>query len=781
MIAQWFNAVSTSDIDFIERNKQTMAGARDLQRQTALMRAVELDDTSVVQALLDFEANECDSQSHNVLTAILAKPSRLDDIFKLQASTQIDKSSSSAPSRETIKLLASHLAAFRDRAGTLPIVYAIENRHAEYLPILIEPTRQMLRKHSEQLETLVPGYTGLMLGCILGDISICNRYRHQVQSTNLAGQTALMISAMIGFHQGVGFLLQHEMRMRDRYGFTALMYSAMIGDIDSIRTLGPQEGDIVSMAGCTASMIAAYYGHVNVVSSLRNIGQYQKRVDNEGRSLLIYAMFGMTLQNLSSIIQECRGMQDSKGKTALMYAAERDYAELCRLLLYQEADIVDSTGRCALSYALRTRSFAAAKVILGYRNYNIDVDDWSPLMLRVLASNTGDDIPDDTLIKAHQGKATAKGTTALMLASMFGHVEMVKLLMAEATMQEKVDIGGRSALMYAIQFGHADVSTLLVNVEHSLSDANGQTALMYTVYHGMPDVLRLLLPHELRRKDKNGMTALIHAAKAGDPDTVFLLQGEAGEVDGEGRTALMYALAYDHQGCYKFLFPAEGNIVDKLGQSALVYLRNKHLVYNRASLRTPSFSSTSPPLEAHSTPPVFKTETRSFNNKRSASCRFNSHTASTNLPRISVPPMNTIIDVLKTGAAAERIAQSSITEHPWSGARAIQLLMFLKQLKNINSTKGDISSQTPNPELEAIASENIFSESLFQIPVNLVTSQIHQDVNKLQIAPKGHSPNIVLYPCKHFVYTSVNPELLDSPLICPKCQIYVQSYECSTN
>lgn len=781
MIAQWFNAVSTSDTDFIEKNKHTMARTRDHQRQTALMRAVELDDTSIIQILLDLEANEYDHQNHNVLTAILAKPSRLDSTFKLQTSTQTDKPCLSAPSHETIKLLATRLAACPDRTGTFPIVYAIENRHIEYIPMLIEPTRQMLRQHSEQLETLVPGYTGLMLGCIIGDISICNSYRHQMRSTNLAGQTALMISAMLRFHQGTGFLLQHEMRMRDRYGFTALMYSAMIGDTDSIRTLGPQEGDIVSLTGCTASMIAAYYGHANVVSGLRNIGQHQKRVDNDGRSLLMYAMFGMTLQNLAVIIQECLGMQDNKGKTALMYAAERDYAELCRLLLPKEAEIVDSTGRCALSYALRTRSFEAAKIILEHSSYDINVDDWSPLMLRVLAANKGDTLLDNTLLETHLGKATTKGTTALMLAAMFGNIEMAKLLIAEATMQEKTEIGGKSALMYAIQFGHIDVSTLLVNVEHSLADANGQTALMYTVYHGMPDVLRLLLPHELRRKDKNGMTALIHAAKAGDPDTVFLLQGEAGEVDGEGRTALMYALAYDHQGCYKFLFPAEGNTVDKLGQSALIYLRNKRLVYTNTPLRTPSFLSTSPPVDTHSTPPVFKTEMRGCANKKSTSGRFNSHTASTNLPKISVPPMNTIITVLKQCSIAEKITQNSIAEHPWSGARAIQLLLFLKQLRNINGTRCDVSSQTPNPEIEAIASENIFSEPLSQIPINSVTSQIHQDVNKLQITPKGCSPNIVVYPCKHFVYTSVNPEFLDLPLICPKCQTYVKSYDCSSN
>lgn len=780
MIAQWFNAVSAGDLDFIERNRRSMVKTRDRQKRTALMCAVEMGNTSIAQLLLDDEGNECDSLNHNVLTAILARPSCFDGVFRLQMKGQRNLPYPSTSSYEMVKLLASRLAICPDPAGSLPIVYAIENRHIEYLSALVEPTRRFLIKHSDQLDVLVPGYTGLMLSCILGDINLCSRYCHQVRSTNLVGQTALMISAMLSFHQGVGFLLQHEMRMRDKYGFTALMYSAMLGDTDLIRTLGPQEGDIVSLTGCTTSMIAAYHGHIAVVSGLRNIGQYQQRVDNEGRSLLMYAMFGVPLQHLSNIIQECCRAQDNQGKTALMYAAERNYAELCRLLLHSEADIVDSTGRCALSYALRTRSFEAARVILGYRNREVEIDDWSPLMLWVLRGNREDVTPDGALLKCHLGKATTEGTTALMLAAMFGHLEAAKLLLKEARMQESTEIGGKSALMYAIQFGHADVATLLASIEHSLFDSHGQTALMYTVQYSMPHILQLLLPHELRGKDKPGMTALIHAAKAGNPDAVILLQDEAGEVDNEGRTALMYALAYDHQGCYQFLFPAEGNIVDKLGQSALIYFRNKHLVHSQTHLLTPSFSSDSPPLDAHSTPPVFRTEIRTFN-KKNLSCHLNSHPASTSLPNIVVPPMNCITDILKMDVLAEKVKQSSFTEHPWSGVRAIQLLLFLMQLKSVINTGGEVSSQTPNPEMEAIASENLFSESLNQFPIKSVTPQVHQKCNKLQITQKEHTPNIVLYPCRHFVYTPVSPELLDTPLICPQCQTCVKSYDCSSN
>lgn len=779
MITQWFNAVFTGDLDFIERYKLRMAKARNLQNQTALMRAVELDNIPVMRLLLDVEANEDTFQDHNVLTAILAKPSRFDSAFTLQVKTQTNKSST--PGHDAIELLASYLATTPDPAGTLPIVYAIENRHLEYITMLIEPTRRFLTQHSDKLETLVSGYTALMLGCILGDITICNRYRHQARSINAASQTALMISAMVGFHQGIGLLLQNEMRMQDRYGFTALMYSAIIGDTDSIRTLGPQEGDIVSPTGCTTSMIAAYYGHISVVSSLRNIGQYQRRVDNEGRSLLMYAMFGVSLQNLSNIIQECRGMQDNEGRTALMYAAERDYAELCCLLLPAEADIVDATGRCALSYALHTRSFKAAKVILGHTRYTIEIDDWSPLMLRVLGSGKEVTTLEDALLKGYLGKATAKGTTALMLAAMLGNLEMAKLLLKEVCMQESTEIGGRSALMYAIQFGHVDVATLLVDAENSLSDAHGQTALMYTIHYNMPQVLPLLLPHELCKKDKNGMTALIHAAKAGDPDGVLLLQKEAGEVDNEGRTALMYALAYNRQGCYKFLFPIEGNIADKQGQSALVYLGNKHLICNEPLLRTPSFSSSSFPPDAHSTPPVFKTEIHAFSNKSSSCHRLLNQPVSTSFPTISVPPMNRITDNLKKGVLAKRITQSSFTEHPWSGVRAIQLLLFLQQLKRIIGIKDKVSNQTPNLDIEPIASENLFSESSCQFPINSVILRISQEGNKLQLTPKERTPNIVLYPCQHFVYAPVSPELLDTPLICPKCQTHVKSYDCSSN
>jgi ankyrin repeat protein len=77
-----------------------------------------------------------------------------------------------------------------------------------------------------------------------------------------------------------------------------------------------------------------------------------------------------------------------------------------------------------------------------------------------------------------QPPAAAVGRTALHVASRFGHLYIVRLLVAQGADIDAVDAGRRSALMDASGFGQVAVvkELLKLGADPDLVDAHGKTA-----------------------------------------------------------------------------------------------------------------------------------------------------------------------------------------------------------------------------------------------------------------------------------------------------------------
>jgi hypothetical protein len=120
--------------------------------------------------------------------------------------------------------------------------------------------------------------------------------------------------------------------------------------------------------------------------------------------------------------------------------------------------------------------------------------------------------------------------TPLISATFWGHVEIIKFLLKQPTIQLN-NVSGYdhyTALMWAIDKGHVEVVRLLL--EHPEIDVNkkntyGDTALMIASRKGHLEIVRLLLEHP--RIDINmtneGDTALMRASNAGHNDIVKLI------------------------------------------------------------------------------------------------------------------------------------------------------------------------------------------------------------------------------------------------------------------
>ena len=64
-------------------------------------------------------------------------------------------------------------------------------------------------------------------------------------------------------------------------------------------------------------------------------------------------------------------------------------------------------------------------------------------------------------VKADVNKASTCGATPLIWGSRFGHVEVVKLLLAAGAKKDKIDTYGDTALTLATKRGHHEIVQLL--------------------------------------------------------------------------------------------------------------------------------------------------------------------------------------------------------------------------------------------------------------------------------------------------------------------------------
>ncbi|BFZ07106.1 hypothetical protein BsWGS_10145 [Bradybaena similaris] len=224
-------------------------------------------------------------------------------------------------------------------------------------------------------------------------------------------------------------------------------------------------------------------------------------------------------------------IQDKNGKTALMYAAERNVTKFCEMLMNYSADvgIQDSRGKTAYMYVtdsqcLQVLLSPAANVANCKFNYECGpVKSQNKKLYRPL--------PEYLNIKDNEGK------TALMYAAMGDLASCCKLLIDHCCNVNIQDNEGRTALMYAssldcmnaLMAGHGPNIFIQGDTvsNPNIQDHTGKTALMYAAERNVSHCCELLLGcyADANLKDNGGKTALMYASKR---DTLrVLLSGGA--------------------------------------------------------------------------------------------------------------------------------------------------------------------------------------------------------------------------------------------------------------
>jgi len=152
----------------------------------------------------------------------------------------------------------------------------------------------------------------------------------------------------------------------------------------------------------------------------------------------------------------------------------------------------------------------------------------------------------------------ADGTTALMRASLAGHIGVVRLLLDKGAGVGDTDTEGETALHLASWQGHTAIVRLLLEngADVNAADKNGWTPLHEACNYGWFETVRLLLDSgaDVNVRSSGGIAPTHLACKHGDPAVISLLLdrgADVGLVADNSRTALDYILELEEGDPYR--------------------------------------------------------------------------------------------------------------------------------------------------------------------------------------------------------------------------------------
>ena len=519
---------------------------------TALMRAAACGHAEVVKLLVEHEGG---IQDKNGMTALMGAAHN-DHV-------------------ECVNLLLEKEGGMKNKSNRTALTYAVEKAHPKCVKLLLE--REAGMKGNDDM-------TALMTAATHGHVECIKLLLHrELGMQNNQGQTALILAAERRQNEAMQLLMKHESSVS---GWTSLIYAAYLGDVDAVRDNLHEKGckDIIGM---TALMWAARQGHKAVVEVLL---EHEKGIgDNQNHSALYHVLKGGYLKAVDFLIDN-DDPTDENGVTALMRATARGDAEMVDLLALLQKGMKDKDGNTAFIHALRNKHEGIATVLRKH-----EAPSWTPLMCAAVTGDVemarrhlsdkhkkNSDGETALILAASAGHedivelldpTDERGVTALMQAAEKGDVEIVKALVPLQKKRRtkgcininKVGLCKGTALMIAAVYGHTEVVRLLVEHEGGMQGADGRTALKWAAQNREVDCARLLMNHE---KDVTGWTMLMCAAALGDTDMISQHLDEKGQKDKEGQTALTIAAQNGREEAVKLLMEHEGSVS---GWTRLIY------------------------------------------------------------------------------------------------------------------------------------------------------------------------------------------------------------------
>ncbi|ESU37132.1 Protein kinase, catalytic domain [Giardia duodenalis] len=226
---------------------------------------------------------------------------------------------------------------------------------------------------------------------------------------------------------------------------------------EELRNAGPNSSDTVANLAFVNLMTAVQSNNIETVRMILSSGVSMGKQDSKGMTALMYAAEADRFQIVELLLEHEKCIRDKNGWTALMRAAQKNSVNSVRLLIKVEAGMQSNNGRTALMEAVAKKSLNSAV----------------------------------ELIECEHGYQDRSGCTALMYAAEKGLTEIVTRLLDYE--KRKQDDGGVTALMKAAAKNRVDVVNVLAACEAGLKNKKGETALEIARDRGYSEVEEILM------------------------------------------------------------------------------------------------------------------------------------------------------------------------------------------------------------------------------------------------------------------------------------------------
>ena len=414
--------------------------------------------------------------------------------------------------------------------------------------------QNLLQRGADTAKQDAKGHTALMYAATYGSaacVQLLLSHGAEVNTLNRADQSALFLAAFCGHTECARLLLAAgaQANQAAESGYTPLLVALLHEHMDCAQLLqehgvdplapSPKGLAAIHVAAahrspelmrhllalgadpCSTSSarlgkvcpltIAAENGRADTVRLLLEHGAKVNQTDGEGDTPLLCAILNGRVDCVQALLEAGADttIANKKKVTPLMGAAINGNAACMRLLLSQGAQ--DSTTKdmrtTALMLAAANGSEECVRLLLQSGSaVNARTDDrMSALHFAIRHENAA---CARALIEAGAEMDTrtrADYDTPLLLATMRGYTEGVRLLLEHGANPNLADEMGCSPLMHAASGGFTDCIELLLEHGAALNsvDPNKESALFYAINAGKEDALRLLLQRGANAKSLN--------------------------------------------------------------------------------------------------------------------------------------------------------------------------------------------------------------------------------------------------------------------------------------
>lgn len=473
-------AISTGNKTAFTKTLSSWRGKTDSNGYSSLMYAIVYQNISMAKFLLKSDAG---IQDRNGKSALMYASS-LDKI-------------------ELVQGLIRREGRLRDKAGRTALMYAAASDSILSIRALI-PIEAGFADNE--------GLTALMIAIKNGSYRAMSMlYVHEARYQSVQGKTALMLAAQLDCDVAINVLAEEEAYFEDSYGITASQYAELAGN--RIENLMRRERDQNVVVGKTVAGRLSTLPKLGIKGSALTreereranmlLGQLSK--DTQGNTSLMQAILSGDRISAEGYLPTQMGFRNANSETALMLCAKRNLHSIATLLLAGESNLrvgpapcvpKEKVGMTALMYAAENNAADMCRILLTAEAGSVRKDGKTALILAAMA-NAKDAAFVLAACDKEAGKYDTNGFTALMGAVQHRNVDLAKTLLKKEAGFQKSD--GTAAIHIAVFLEDATLTKLLCPYEKNLQLADGRNAQAIATALNNPALLAVFSEPKKRR------------------------------------------------------------------------------------------------------------------------------------------------------------------------------------------------------------------------------------------------------------------------------------------